>query len=195
MSALARQAPAEVKPRPNTMPQRTALRLLHTGALIRAGAGSWYCRAFPQQPVRNETVQTLALRGLARIENYRGLYEDRACCVITPEGMAAECGVRLAITAPPPVGPEVVLREVEDAIAVLTRDTDKLRAEMLRDSATVLQARRMLADIEARLASTERDLTRREEVRLSLAARRTDLRALVAHACERMTTELAEAGR
>lgn len=195
MSAVPERGAQGLAPRANTMAQRTALRLMHTGALLRAGGNTnWYCRAFPKHPVRDDTLQSLVKRGLARVESYRGLYlDERECAVLTPAGEAVNCGVRIAAPPPPPVAAEVVLREVEAALAVLDADAQKLRAEILQDSAAALEIRRTLAEAEAKIAQAEKRLHQRERARESLNQRRVDLRALVAHACERLGAEIAGA--
>ena len=179
-----------------TTAQVTALRLMRSGALIRAANGSWYSRAFPAQPVSEITVTRLVDKGMATVSAYVGLYEERRCAVPTPLGAAFNAGRRYApVSAPPPVTAEVVLHEVEQAIAVLDRENDALRAQILQDSAAVREGRRTLAKAEASLAAAEKRLTERERARESLNLRRVDLRALVAHACERLGTEMAGAGR
>lgn len=194
MSALVQ--PGAGRPQQLTTPQRTALRFMRTGALIQAANRSWYARAFPAQPVRDETVQALVARGLAAIGGYRGLYdEERRCAVATPAGEAANGGFRLAAAAPPPVSADVILREVEAALGLLDAEAGKLRAQLLQDSAAVRDARRGIAEIEARIAAAEKRLAERERARESLNARRVDLRALVAHACERLGAEIMGAGR
>lgn len=177
-----------------TMPQITALRLLRGGALIRAANGGWYSRAFPGQPVKERTIMTLVDKGMAAVSGYTGLYEERRCAVATPLGEAFNAGRRYApVSVPPPVAAEVVLREVEEALAALDRENDSLRAELLQDSAAVLEGRRTLAKAEASLAAAEKRLAERERVRESLNRRRVDLRTLVAHACERLGAEMAGA--
>lgn len=179
-----------------TTPQITALRLMRSGALIRAAGGSWYSRAFPAHPVSDVTVTRLVDKGMAIVSAYTGLYEERRCAVPTPLGEAFNAGRRYApVSAPPPVTAEVVLHEVEQAIAVLDRENDALRAQLLQDSATVREGRRTLAKAEASLAAAEKRLAERERARESLNQRRVDLRALVAHACERLGAEIAGAVR
>ncbi len=194
MSALATVAEGPAV-RQISMPQRLALRLAHTGALIRAAGGNWFARPFPNQPVTNQTVQALAARGLLRVASYAGLYEERACAVLTPEGRAANCGVRLQAAAPPPVTAEAVLRDVEQALAELDAQEAALRAEILADSEAIRAARRSIAEAEARVARAERTLQRREEARESLGRRRVELAALVAHAADRLGGVIAETGR
>ncbi|MGF7053960.1 hypothetical protein GGC47_003148 [Bosea sp. OAE752] len=182
---------------PLTTPQRTALRLMRSGALIRAANGAWYSRAFPHQPVNDRTVQALAERGFASIASYRGLYDDeRRCAVPTPLGEAFNAGRNYApAPPPPPVAAEVVLREVETALAVLDAEAEKLRSEILQDSAAIRDGRQALARAEASLAAAEKRLEQREHARQSLNARRTELLALVAHTCERIGAVMLEAGR
>jgi len=196
MSLALVETMAAFPPRQTTLIQRNALRLLHTGALIRAGNGNWYGRAFPQQAVRNETVQALVQRGLVRVETYLGLYDvERACAVLTPAGHAERCGVKLTSERAPPVAIDAVLRDVEAEIKRLDAEIATSRAATLRESEAMRDARRRLAELEAFIARAELRIARIETDRENTISRRTDLRAIVAHAAERVSVTLQESGQ
>ncbi|WP_420104119.1 hypothetical protein [Bosea sp. (in: a-proteobacteria)] len=176
--------------------QRLALRMMHGGALIRGATGTWTTRAFPHQPVRSETVRSLVGKGLAEIRSYRGLYEvERECAVLTFAGERERRGLPAFAVKAPPVAAEVVLREVEGALAILAAEQEKMQAEILQDSAAIRDGRQDIAKIEMRLAAAENRLNQRMEAAETLRRRRVELAALVDHACRRLGQELAEAGR
>lgn len=174
--------------RPITLAMRVALGLAHTGVLIREADGNWRCRSYPQQRVQDVTVRGLLERGLLTPLSQPGLYEDRECAELAQTGQALYGAGPLAGRAPPPVPADVVLREIEEALAVLDRESQALGAALLRESAALRDCARTIAGIESRTA-------RLAATRESLDARRTDLRALVAHAAQRMMETLQEDGR
>lgn len=179
-----------------SMAQRLALRMLHAGALLRGATGTWSGRSFPHQTVRDETVRCLAAKGLARLETYAGLYDQRReICVITPAGEAERRGQPAIATRAPPVAAELVLREVEGALQILAAEAEQLRAEILQDSAAILAGRQEIAAAEARISACEKRLTQRMDAAESLRRRRVELAALVEHACERLGTAMREGGR
>lgn len=179
-----------------SMAQRLALRMLHAGALLRGATGSWSGRSFPHQTVRDETVRCLVAKGLARVETYAGLYDQqREICVITPAGEGERTGRPAFAVKAPPVAAELVLREVEGALRVLTADAEELRAEILQDSAAILAGRQQIAEAEARMTACEKRLAQRMEAAESLRRRRVELSALVEHACERLGAAMMEEGQ
>lgn len=194
MSLVFDPGPAVV-PRPTSLAQRNALRLLHTSALIRAANGNWYCRAFPAQPVRNETVRSLKQRGLARIETYQGVYEERACAVLTPAGHAERCGVKLTADRPPPVALDAVMRDVEAQIKRLDAEIAASRSATMRESQAARDARRRLAELEALIARCETRIAAIETDRENTIRRRTELCAIVDHAARRVSEVISEPGR
>lgn len=177
-----------------SQPQRRALGLLMTGALYLGATGTWSCRAFPQQVVRLETIDALVERGLATRHTYAGLHMiERQLAQITPAGMAAYRGVPLATSKPPPVAAETVMRDVEQAMALLDRDIAALHAQNMRDSAAVRETRRSVARIEATITATEANIAKREAARDALERTRISLQVLVAHAAERLAETVSEA--
>lgn len=193
--SLAFSADPPALTRQTTLVQRNALRLLHLSPLVRSPNGNWYGRHFPEQAVRNDTLQALAQRGLARIESFAGLYEERACAVLTPKGHAERCGVRLTADKPPPVALDVVLRDVEAAIRILDAESAAMQAAIQRETDAARDARRRLGEIEAFCARAEARIARIEAERETINRRRTDLRAVVTRAAERVGQSLQESGR
>lgn len=194
MSAALPSHPVAAMPGPISGTMRIALGFLHTGALYREGNAHWRCRAYPDQPVRDHTVRGMIERGLVRLESYETFYRQRReCVVVTPLGRKAYSGGRFASQSPPPVAAEAILHEVEMALRLLDDESKGLGAELLRQSATVLAARKILAQSEANLNGLESRLAKVERSREALDARRVDLRALVAAASERMAQALSEA--
>ena len=173
--------------RPISLAMRVALGLAHTGALMREPDGHWRCRAFPLQRVLDITVRGLLERGLVEAVSHRGLHDERECVALVAAGRARYAGGPLAGRAPPPVPAEVVLREIEEALAILDRESKELSAALLRDSAALRDCARTIAGIESRTAKLAR-------TREALDARRADLRAIIAHAAERMVESLQEGG-
>lgn len=193
MSALAASTAPMSGLRPITTAMRIALGMLHAGALYREPGGHWRSRAYPEQPVRDATVRALEERGLARMEEYQGLYGvRRACLTLTLAGSRAYGGIRSGMTAPP-VAAESVLREVEMALQVLDEDGRKLAAQIEALAACETVARRLLAKTTAELQGLQVKLSRVETGRQALDARRVDLRALVFEAGTRIGETLAEA--
>jgi hypothetical protein len=185
----------QAAPRQTSLPQRNALRLLHTSALIRGPNGNWYARTFPAQPVWDNTVRALAQRGLVRIESYQGMYELRECAVLTPAGEAERCGVRLTTERPPPVALDAVMRDVEAQIKRLDAEIAASRSATMRESEAARDARRRLAELEAFIARCETRIAGIETERENTIRRRTELGAIVAHAVERVSETLQGDGR
>lgn len=142
--------------------QRVALGLLCTGALYRHGGagGQWRCRAFPEQLVRDATVQALATRAWADVQTYAGIDgQERACATQTAAGRSLyiRLGGRLATARPSPPQAERVLAELEEAAAEVERQREAL----------LFQEQHLAGEIESRAT--------RLEV-LVLARRRLDAR-------------------
>ena len=195
MSAVVQFQPSRLPAnKPITLAMRIALRMAAAWPLVRCSDRLWRCRKWPDEKILDATVRGLAERGMLLIESRPALYlEMRESAVTTPRGQAALDGRTLTSDTPPPVGPEVVLRHVEEALAGFSRQIDALRQDILRDSEAARDARQRIAAVEASIVGTERRLIDKEAARERLEACRVDLRALVAHACERMGEEMAGA--
>lgn len=166
---------------------RAALGLAHTGALYLEPDGTWRCRAYPEERVRDATVRGLETRGLLLLQEYEGLHRiRRACMVLTPAGRKAYSGGRLAAHRPPPVQAEAILREVETALALLSLESESLARQQHSAATAAAEARRQQAMAQSTLDRVEKRLAHLASTRAALDARRIDLRCLVVEAAERM---------
>ncbi|HEV2552742.1 MAG TPA: hypothetical protein VGV17_03145 [Bosea sp. (in: a-proteobacteria)] len=177
----------EPQHRPITLAMRVALGLAHTGVLMREPDGHWRCRSYPQQRVLDVTVRGMLERGLVEALSQPGLRDARECVQLTESGRARVAGGPLSGRTPPPVPPDVVLAEIEEALRVLDRESKALGEALLRESALLRDCARIVAGIEARTA-------RLAATRESLDVRRAELRAIVSHAAQRMMETLQEGG-
>ena len=186
----------EPQPKQLSMPQRLALRMLHTGALFQGPGMSWTCRAFPHQAVQIGTIRCLAERGLVRFETHGGLYgaEFRAV-VLTEAGRAEPLGKPARPATPPPAAAETVIRSVEQAMGEMAAREDRLSRVINALGAEARATRAAASRIELRLAAIEESARKADHERATLASCRTDLRAFTTQACEQIGATLAEARR
>lgn len=173
---------------------RTVLGFLHAGALFRGPGGSWRSRAFPQERILDRTVRALEALGLAQLREYTGLHDVRRCCaVITSAGMQRHRGNLADRRRPPPPQTEGLLHEVEQLEAEIGERQTKLDKALAAIDAEVRETRAAALRIENRAKAIEARAARLDTEREQIATSRASLRAVTAHACQRLGDEMVRA--
>lgn len=183
--------PIGIRPsgRPLTLPMRTALGYLHTGALFFGGGNIWRCREFSDERVSDRTVRALEDAGFALLQEYEGMHGvRRVAASLTSAGIVAyrSLGGRFARRRPPPFLAEATLYEVEKTVETFGSEEERLQGEIDELGRRSHAARRLITEAESAFRKIDERISRLELQRERLATCQVDIRAIADQAAQRL---------